>query len=91
MIDNFERFYRAEKGQIVCTVTSAKPLDDASRKKVENALLKRAGAGAELIVSYEENPAIKGGLSVKMGESVLDFTVATKLERLTAALLEPIL
>ena len=34
MVDNFELFFRAEKGQIVCQVESPKALNEAERKQV---------------------------------------------------------
>ena len=43
-----------------------------------------------MMVSYRTNPALVGGLTVKMGEAVLDFSVNTRLERLTSKLMAPL-
>jgi len=88
-IDAFEMFYRVEKGQVVCHVTSAKSLSADQKAMVADALKARA-KGAQTIVSYAENPAMIGGLAVKMGDQVLDFSIQSKLERLTNTLLEPV-
>lgn len=88
-IDVFEMFYRVEKGQVVCHVTSAKELTGDQKSQVADALKTRA-KGAQTIVSYATNPAMMGGLAVKMGDQVLDFSVQSKLERLTNTLLEPV-
>merc|ERR1712137_654150 len=48
MIDLYEVFYRAEKGLVPCTVTSASPLSSSQMSEVEAAMQKRAGAGATL-------------------------------------------
>ncbi|CAJ1336700.1 unnamed protein product [Effrenium voratum] len=89
MIDIFENFYRAEKGLLLCKVTSAEPLTDAQKKQVEAAMQKRA-EGSKLIMEYNTNPAMLGGLIVKMNEAVLDNSVSTRLERLQTQLLAPV-
>mmetsp|Transcript_26805 Transcript_26805/g.41663 ORF Transcript_26805/g.41663 Transcript_26805/m.41663 type:complete len:234 (+) Transcript_26805:66-767(+) len=90
MIDLYEVFYRAEKGLVPCTVTSASPLSSSQMSEVESAMQKRAGAGATLIMDFNTNPAILGGLVVKMGEAIYDNSVSTRLERLQTQLLAPL-
>merc|ERR1719375_309738 len=90
MIDLYEVFYRAEKGLVPCTVTSAKDLTKKERTAVEASMQKRAGAGSTLIMDYNTNPLILGGLVVKMGEAVYDNSTATRLERLQTQLLAPL-
>ena len=89
MIDIFENFYRAEKGLLLCKVTSAAPLSSAQQDQVKAAMQKRA-EGSKLIMEYNTNPALLGGLVVKMGEAVLDNSVSTRLERLQTQLLAPV-
>jgi len=90
MIDLYEVFYRAEKGLVPCTVTSATDLSNKEKKQVEAAMQKRAGSGATLIMDYAKNPLILGGLVVKLGEAVYDNSVATRLEKLQTQLLAPL-
>merc|ERR1712190_625231 len=90
MIELFETFYRAEKGLVSCVVTSAAALTDAQKKQVQKAMEARAEKGSTLIMEYNTNPALLGGLVVKMGEMVLDQSVNTRLERLTPRLLSPV-
>lgn len=89
-IDSYEAMYRAEKGQVLCKITSAAALTDAVKKQVFAAMQKRAGANAQLIMDYEVNPALLGGLVVKMGDAVFDYSVSTKIDRLTNQLLAPV-
>eukprot|EP00397_Hematodinium_sp_SG-2012_P060682 GEMP01079334.1.p1 GENE.GEMP01079334.1~~GEMP01079334.1.p1 ORF type:complete len:205 (+),score=49.82 GEMP01079334.1:55-669(+) len=89
MVDTFEAFYRAEKGQVVCRVSSAAELSSKEQKKVQQALQKRSPS-AELIIDYDVNPQLMGGLFVKMGDQVLDFSMHSRLERLQAQLLAPL-
>jgi len=90
MVDLFENFYRAEKGLLLCKVTSAEPLSDAQQGQVKAAMTQRAEKGSTLIMEYNTNPALLGGLVVKMGEVVLDNSVSTRLERLQTQLLAPV-
>merc|ERR1712107_248795 len=90
MIDLFESFYRAEKGLVSCSVTSASELDSSQQSAVQQAMEKRAAEGSTLIMEYNVNPALMGGLVVKMGEAVYDYSVSSRLERLQTTLLSPV-
>ncbi|MBN1305695.1 MAG: F0F1 ATP synthase subunit B [Anaerolineales bacterium] len=57
-------------------VTSALPLTDAEQKKVEQGVLAKSGAKE---VSFRVDPSILGGLVIKVGDKVLDGSVAGKL------------
>merc|ERR1712046_507696 len=87
MIEIFEGFYRAEKGLIACEVTSASELSSSEKSSVQSAMESRAPAGSTVLMEYKTNPAILGGLVVKFGDAVLDQSVSTRLERMTAQLL----
>merc|ERR1712107_849563 len=80
MIDLFEGFYRAEKGLVSCIVTSATPLTPAQQSEVKAAMEKRAAEGATLIMEYNVNAAVLGGLVVKMGKAVFDYSVTSRLD-----------
>merc|ERR1712232_498922 len=60
MIDLFETFYRAEKGLVLCKVTSAVPLTTVEQTEVKEAMQKRAEQGSTLIMEYTTNPALLG-------------------------------
>ena len=90
VVDAYESIYREEKGQIVCNVQSAAPLNSSDQGRVTTALQSRAKKGAELIVNFEVTPNLLGGLLVKMGDAVFDFTVSSKVDRLQSQLLAPL-
>jgi len=90
MIDLYETFYRAEKGLVQCIVTSAGELSKKEKTAVEKAMQARAGADKTLIMDYNTNAAILGGLVVKMGESVIDQSVSSRLARMETQLLAPL-
>eukprot|EP00928_Gymnodinium_smaydae_P060799 TRINITY_DN445_c0_g1_i1.p1 TRINITY_DN445_c0_g1~~TRINITY_DN445_c0_g1_i1.p1 ORF type:complete len:247 (+),score=47.62 TRINITY_DN445_c0_g1_i1:78-743(+) len=90
MIDMFDAFYRAEKGHVLCKVTSANALSSSAQAEVKKAMEARAAKGSTLIMEWDVNPALMGGLVVKMGEAVYDFSVSSRLERLQTQLMAPL-
>jgi F-type H+-transporting ATPase subunit b len=64
-------------------VTSALPLTSAEQSTVKSEILSKAGAEA---VTFRVDPSILGGLVVRVGDKVLDGSVAGKLEGLRASL-----
>ncbi|GAB4504004.1 MAG: hypothetical protein Fur0043_09970 [Anaerolineales bacterium] len=64
-------------------VTSALPLSDKEQEAVKKDVLAKVGAQA---VSFRVDPSILGGLVIKVGDKVLDGSVAGKLEGLRAGL-----
>ena len=64
-------------------VTSALPLTAQEQDTVKQDVLAKSGAQA---VSFRVDPAILGGLVIKVGDKVLDGSVAGKLEGLRATL-----
>ncbi len=64
-------------------VTSALPLSDKEQETVKKEVLAKVGAQA---VAFRVDPSILGGLVIKVGDKVLDGSVAGKLEGLRANL-----
>ena len=60
-------------------VTSALPLTDQEQDTVKKDVLAKAGAQA---VTFRVDPSIMGGLVIKVGDKVLDGSIAGKLEGL---------
>ena len=65
-------------------VTSALPLTEAEQESVRKQLAKPLGAGA--LLAFRVNPAILGGLVIRVGDKVIDGSVAGKLEGLRQSL-----
>lgn len=61
-------------------VTSAIELTAEERAKLETKLRQRFGA--DLLFEYEVNPAILGGVRVRVGDQVIDGSVASRLNAL---------
>ncbi len=64
-------------------VTSALPLNDKEQDTVKKSVLEKVGAKA---VAFRVDPSILGGLVIKVGDKVVDGSVAGKLEGLRQSL-----
>jgi len=80
----FEASREAERGVRKVVVRSAFPLDDAQRKEIAEAMIRRLGSQVDLTV--EEDPALIGGIEVHAGDLVIDDSIRGKLEQLAHAL-----
>ncbi len=61
-------------------VTSALPLTDAEKSSIQKDLLDKAGANVEVV--YDVDPSILGGLKIKVGDKLIDGSVAGQLDAL---------
>ncbi len=82
------RAYLAElarrRGEVVADVTTAHELN-ASQIKALEAALKKA-VGGKVAVSREVDPAILGGMVVKIGSRMVDSSLRTQLDKLKFAM-----
>lgn len=65
-------------------VTSALPLNNKEKKAIEGDILKKAGA--DLKVSFEVDPRILGGLTIKVDDKLYDHSVSSQLAGLKSRL-----
>lgn len=78
-----QKLTRLELERRKVTVESAVELDHASRSRVVAGLASKYGA--DLQVDYQVNPALIGGLRIRVGNDVFDGSVQGRLDRLAAA------
>ncbi len=81
-LDDIEQAGR--KQRVDATVTSAVPLTEGERQTLEARLHDRYGP--DLPIAYRVDPAILGGLIVRVGDRYVDGSVATKLGQLRQTL-----
>jgi len=82
----FDDLYRRSKGIVGATVTTPLPLGAAERDALQRRVEEIAGARVELYT--ETDPALLGGLCVRIGDYQIDASVATRLDRLRKQLVQ---
>jgi F-type H+-transporting ATPase subunit delta len=80
----FRRIAAEHRGEVIAEVTTARPLKDDQVAALKAQL--RARAGREVILDAEVDPAILGGIVVKLGSQMIDASIRTKLNRLALAM-----
>lgn len=80
IIATFEQYAQRTETRARARITSAVPLLDAEKTALETKL--RAQFGADLTFDYAIEPAILGGIIVRVGDKVIDGSVAGKFAEL---------
>lgn len=80
----FASMTAAHRGEVSADVTSAHPLDNAQVKALKAKLKSRLGR--DVAVNLTVDPAILGGLVVKVGSRLMDASIRTRLNTLAAAM-----
>ena len=78
-----QRLVRLEQARREVLVESAVEMDDATRGRVVAGLAHQYGP--DLVVRYQVDPALLGGLRIRVGNDVFDGSVKGRLDRLAAA------
>ena len=84
VIRNFNLLAARHRGEITAEVTSARPLDDDQVGQIKQQL--RTRMGRDIAVELNVDPAILGGLVVKIGSQMIDSSIRTKLNTLAHAM-----
>lgn len=84
ILENFQRLIAAEVERNKAVVESATELDGGTRSQLQNSLSQKYGR--PLALEFQINPALLGGLRVKVGSDVWDGSVKARLESLQNAL-----
>jgi F-type H+-transporting ATPase subunit delta len=80
ILSHFERLVKLDIDRRTATVESAVPLASDIQSKVQAGLTKQYGQG--LTISFAQNPALIGGLRIKVGSDVYDGSVQARLNEL---------
>ena len=82
--DIFSRMVREYKKSLALEVTVAKPLDEAGLSAIKAKLAASVGGEVEVTVSHD--PEILGGMTIRMGDTLLDRSVAGTLKQIAGEL-----
>lgn len=86
IIRAFRALVAKHKGEVAASVTVAEQLSDAHLKSLKDAL--NAVTGKDVDLQVEVDPAIIGGLVVKLGSRMVDTSLRTKLNSIKTAMKE---
>lgn len=84
IIRAFEALVAKQRGEVNADVTSARPLSDAETAELKRILKAKLGRDARLDARVD--PALLGGLVVKVGSRMIDSSLRTKLHALHIAM-----
>jgi F-type H+-transporting ATPase subunit delta len=84
VIDAFLQTLAARRGEVSAEVTSAQPLSDSQLAAV-TAALEKSVAGS-VSVEAKVDPALLGGMVVRVGSRMVDSSLRSKLQRLEMAM-----
>lgn len=84
MIDEFLAELARRRGEMRAEVTAAKALSERQQAALAEAI--RRSVGGKVSVDVKIDPALIGGLVVKVGSRMIDSSLRTKLQRLTLAM-----
>ena len=87
MIRGFRSLVAKHKGEVTAEVTVAEKLSDAHLDALKNALKSITG-GKAVDLNVKVDPAIIGGLTVKLGSRMVDGSLRTKLNSIKHAMKE---
>jgi len=80
ILSHFQRLVKLDIDRRTARVESVIALDDAEQNNVKSVLSKRYGAG--LNFTFAQNPALIGGMRIKVGSDVFDGTIQSRLAQL---------
>lgn len=86
MIRDYRELVARHNGELTAEVTVAEPLADAHKTEIKKAL--DAVTGKNVQVEVQVDPAIIGGLVVKVGSRMVDGSLRTKLNAIKHAMKE---
>ena len=84
IIRAFKRIAADHRGEATADVRTAHPLSNDQVAALKQQL--RARAGREVTLDLTVDPAILGGITVKLGSQMIDASIRTKLNRLASAM-----
>ncbi len=77
------RVMAANRGELLCRVIAAKPLDDKLRSELDSVLKQFSKKGEKVNVARTVDPSIMGGMIVEIGDRYIDMSIASKIKTYT--------
>uniref|UniRef100_A0A3Q3LQR2 ATP synthase peripheral stalk subunit OSCP, mitochondrial n=1 Tax=Mastacembelus armatus TaxID=205130 RepID=A0A3Q3LQR2_9TELE len=88
VISAFGKMMSAHRGEVICSVTTAQPLDEPSLAELKVALKGFLQKGETIKLETKLDPSILGGMIVSIGDKYVDMSTKTKIQKLTKIIRE---
>ncbi|XP_038555626.1 ATP synthase subunit O, mitochondrial [Micropterus salmoides] len=88
VINAFGKMMSAHRGEVICSVTTAQPLDAANLSELKVALNGFLQKGETIKLETKSDPSILGGMIVSIGDKYVDMSTKTKIQKLTKLMRE---
>ncbi|KAL6265331.1 hypothetical protein P5V15_002132 [Pogonomyrmex californicus] len=83
IINLYKQLMAANRGEVVCEVITAIPLDAELKTKLESTLKRLLQKGQTILLTTKVDPSIIGGMIVSVGDKYVDMSVASKIKMYT--------
>ncbi|XP_066475247.1 ATP synthase subunit O, mitochondrial [Tiliqua scincoides] len=90
VISAFGKIMSAYRGEVLCSVTTAQTLDEASLTELKTALNGFLAKGEVLKLQTKTDPSILGGMIVSIGDKYVDMCTKTKIQKLSKIMKESV-
>ncbi|XP_004540980.1 ATP synthase peripheral stalk subunit OSCP, mitochondrial [Maylandia zebra] len=88
VINAFSKMMSAHRGEVICSVTTAQPLDEANLSELKVALKGFLQKGETIKLETKSDPSILGGMIVSIGDKYVDMSTRSKIQKLTKLIKE---
>ncbi|XP_071375948.1 ATP synthase subunit O, mitochondrial-like [Centroberyx affinis] len=88
VISAFGKMMSAHRGEVICSVTTAQPLDEVNLADLKVALKGFLQKGETIKLETKSDPAILGGMIVSIGDKYVDMSTKTKIQKITKLIRE---
>ena len=82
LVSAFESILRKMSGRVDVELVSASELRPDVLERIRQSLGKNASTGGQVDLKVTINPALIGGMTVRIGDTLIDGSVATQLEKI---------
>ena len=83
VVNTFKILTAATRGEVICEIITAKPLDADLKGQLQSTLSAFLKKGETIIMNTKVDPNIIGGMIVSVGDKYVDMSVASKLKKYT--------
>ncbi|XP_068698759.1 ATP synthase subunit O, mitochondrial-like [Montipora foliosa] len=90
VVTAFGKLMSAARGEVLCSITTAKELDASQLKELQVALKGFVNPSETLKLQTVVDPKVIGGMVIEIGDKRIDMSMATKIKNITNVLRESV-